>query len=315
MRKAKKVISFLLTLAVLATTLSGFGLIAFAANFPVDKLIEAEDGVLGEVTKVKDEGSSGGTYITVSTGARLDDPTTLSKHDLSFTFDIPSDGTYQVWMRVKILSDSNDSYHFWWDKDPFETKHPGGKGENYIWLKVAETPLKAGARTFNWCHRENGAWIDAIFVTTDASKVPKIESSSAPAASAAPTTSAAPITGAGINKDAKTFTTVDTTNVAIVSDKSASGEKAVQMTKDDRNKPDPSAKGGLEFNLVADKNGVYVVWVRLVSTSGGTDSCWMSVAGGEYKDTSLPPNSADADDYKWARIGSLGTLKAGEASN
>lgn len=204
MRKGKKLVSMLLTAAMLVTMLSGISITAFAAAFNVDTLVECEKGTLAnDIKKVKDKAASGGYYIVADQGGRLDDPASLSKPDVKWEFEIPSDGSYTVFIRAYIPGvggdSGSDSFHFKWDDEAWQTIHPGGL-EEYHWVEVATQSLKAGNHTFSWTHREIGAQLDALFVTADKSKLPSTipgvsTSTPRPTASARPTTSAKPTSG------------------------------------------------------------------------------------------------------------------------
>ena len=319
-----KVISLVTTLALVLSMFSGYSMVYAAGAFSVDTLIEAEDTTLGKGAEVvKDKNASGGKQIT-SSGERVDDPSTVKNPDVVFSVKIPADGKYAVYAKVIILDGGRDSYHFKWDGDEWETVHPGEKGPNYVWLKLAEKDLKAGEHMFYWTHRETLALYDAFFVTTDASKLPSISGgASTPSSSPNPSTSTPSTSGekykqfkaeggsvlfeaedASINKDL----------VGVVEAKSASGEKGVRMNKDDRNIPAKDAKAGIGFEIVADKSGNYNVWVRQSCMTDGNDSCWMSINGADYKDQGLQSGSKDENDFKWQKLGAI-SLSAGETGS
>ena len=138
MRKDKKLVSILLTVAMLVTMLSGVSIPVFAAAFGVDTLVECEDGELNnDIETFKDNAASGGKYIVASKGGRLDDPDSLSKPDVRWEFEIPSDGSYTVFIRAYIPGvggdSGSDSFHFKWDDEAWQTIHPGGV-EEYHWV-------------------------------------------------------------------------------------------------------------------------------------------------------------------------------------
>lgn len=330
-----KSISILLSIAMLITCFAGFTTTVFAANAAVDTVIELEKCTIApEAQAIADKTASGGKYITYEGGDRVDAPENVAKPDVSVTFDIPADGTYYLFMRALFSDGGKDSFHYKWDNETWQTMHPGEK-TTWTWIKIAATAstdtvtLKAGKHTLSMTHREWGGQWDAIFLTTDQSKVPK-DSGTAPIAT--PTgTATAPATTPGTStasSNAKTFKTVEgqlmfeaedaVVNkelVTVVSEKQASGGKAVQLSKEDKVVPPKTASGGIEFNVEIDKTAQYFMNIRYVSTSGGTDSSWLSFNGSDFKDTALPPESTDEFDYKWKKYSSMGSLTAGSKVN
>lgn len=315
-RRLGKAVSLFVTLSFLLSMFSGIPVVNAATVFSTDTLIEAEDTTLGKGAIKADDKGATGKAIT-SDGDRVDDPAAVKNPDIVFSFKVPAEGTYGVYAKVKILDGGRDSYHFKFDGDDWETVHPGEKGENYVWLKLAEKNLTAGDHMFYWTHREVKAFYDSFFVTTDASKLPAIDGgSTTPGASSTPDT---PSTGTEQLKQFKLeggsvlFEAEEATTkkelVSIVDAPSASGKKAVLMNKDDRNAPAKTAEAGLGFELVTDKKGSYAVWARMVVKTDGNDSCWLSANGGDYKDTWLPSGSKDDNDYQWSKITSI-TLEA-----
>ncbi len=317
-RATKKVVSLFTTLALFLSLFGGYGAVYAADVFSVDTLIEAEDTTLGAGALVtEDETASGGKYIT-SSGDRVDDPASVKNPDVVFTVNIPSDGTYAVYAKVIIIDGGRDSYHFKWDGEDWETVHPGEKGTDYVWLKLSEKALTAGDHMFYWTHRESLAIYDAFFVTADVFKLPAI--------SGGPTSSSEP----GSSVDSGEYNQFATEGgsvmfeaeeaslnedlVGVVESESASGGKGVRMNKDDRNLPAVDAEAGIGFEIAADKTGTYNVWVRQSCMTDGNDSCFMSVNGAEYKDTGIQSGSADENDFKWQKLGTM-SLNEGETGS
>ncbi len=64
MRKGKRLVSAVLTVAMLVMTAAGLSTTAFAQTFSVDTLVECEAGELSnDIETVEDAAASGGTYI------------------------------------------------------------------------------------------------------------------------------------------------------------------------------------------------------------------------------------------------------------
>lgn len=326
MRKGKKLVSMLLTAAMLVTMLSGVSITAFAAAFNVDTLVECEKGALAnDMKKVKDKAASGGYYIVTDQGGRLDDPASLPKPDVKWEFEIPSDGSYTVFIRAYIPGvggdSGSDSFHFKWDDEAWQTIHPGGL-EEYHWVEVATQSLKAGNHTFSWTHRENGAQLDALFVTADKSKLPSTipgvsTSTPRPPASAQPTASAKPTSG---TKPAGKVFEVVGNGVGIEAEAGVFGEKYIVSEAKDASggkyilasgeKPASDPKKGTDadasYTFKVNAAGMYTVWARLKSVDEGRDSVY---AGLDRNYAYFQP--AVSPDWQWVQLTS-GQISAGE---
>lgn len=173
MVRGKRIIGVLVTIAMMVTCMSGLSIPAFAASFAVDQIVECERGTLSsDVKKEADKKASGGKYIVVGGSERINDPAAEKGAFAKWSFDIPSDGNYLVFARVLLPTGNNDSFHYRWDSESWQTVHPGAKTD-WTWIQVGKgTALKAGSHTFEWIPREKEGMIDALFVTTDAAKVP-----------------------------------------------------------------------------------------------------------------------------------------------
>lgn len=178
MKGTKKMISVLLSICMLAGLLPAAGFAA-GKTFAVDTVVEAEAGTLGDkVVKGKDKDASGGVYIAVTEGERVDDPA-AQKPDASYVFNIPADGTYEIWLLTNMKSESSDSFHYRWDGAAYA--RTGKVTDGFAWIKVTSAQLTKGEHTFDMVHRENDVWFDAWFVTNDPSKVPTAGGSAATA--------------------------------------------------------------------------------------------------------------------------------------
>lgn len=323
----KKTISIIICMAMLTGCLSGLIFTAGAATaFNVNTLIECEAGKLNKdsVSTQKDKTASGSKYIIAEGAERIDEPN-MKKPDASWNIKIPAEGSYTVYLKAYIPSGSNDSLHFWWDNGAaYTTVHPG-ENTDWKWIELGETQLKAGDMTFAITHREPGAYWDAIFVSDGSAQPPAITTSIGGGSSAAATATAS---GTGKLNPVKTIETkdgsvmfeaedivVDTGDVTIEKESGASGKSTVVLSLDDRNAPAATTPGGLEANIKADIKGTYNIWIKYVSTDGGTDSSWGSVGGASYKDTPLPPESSDAKDYHWLKYGTVTGIAEGAAFN
>lgn len=80
--KGKRGLAIILTLSMLMYLLTGFGpaVMAADARFAAEKPFEAENGKLsGAMKKTKDTGASGGYFISVTEGARVDEPAKMRR--------------------------------------------------------------------------------------------------------------------------------------------------------------------------------------------------------------------------------------------
>ena len=99
--KGKRGLAIILTLSMLMYLLTGFGpaVMAADARFAAEKPFEAENGKLsGAMKKTKDTGASGGYFISVTEGARVDEPAKMQP-EASYVFTVPVDGEYQFWTK------------------------------------------------------------------------------------------------------------------------------------------------------------------------------------------------------------------------
>ena len=332
MVKTKRIISVLLTIAMLVTCMSGFAISVYAANFAVDKVVECEDGKLSsDVKSVTSKDASGGKYIMVEeSGGRINDPAAEKGAYAKWTFDIPSDGTYLVFARVLLPTGNNDSFHYRWDSENWQTIHPGEQ-TSWTWIQVgkAGTTLKAGTHTFEWIPREKAGMFDAIFVTTDASKVPSNPGGLATPPPATPV--AKPTATANTDSStAKTFETKDgmvmielediTLNkemFGLVDQKAASGGKGITPLINSKVLPDVSAKAGAEFNVKVDKSGTYSLFLRYTAKNDGNDSGYWSANGAAFKNIAYSPLTGDDEsNFNWIKVNiGVSALSAGSTLN
>jgi hypothetical protein len=147
------------------------GYMVFGAQNPT-LVWEAEDGDLfGAFEFGSDPAASGGHYVHVPNGmgTRFNGPD--EKHKITFTFDIPKDGTYRIKGSVHAANGGDDS--FW-------VKVNGSPTDGYLWdvsqntsyeqdyvndrygADPVEVLLSAGANTVSVYLREDGTRLDRI---------------------------------------------------------------------------------------------------------------------------------------------------------
>jgi hypothetical protein len=139
--------------------------------------------VRGTITSpmlIKDDPTaSGGSYITVATPneSPSNAPASTVEGVAKYTFSVGATGTYRIWARVSAPSNGDDS--FWvrmGDSGPWIRWNGMALGTAYHWVLVAADP-PASPATFNLvadgtyelqiAYREDGARLDALYITND----------------------------------------------------------------------------------------------------------------------------------------------------
>ncbi len=151
---------------------------------PADFFLEAECAQVGsEWTEVNEpEASQGralvfeqnaqGYFQSQKEGADFAGP----ERNIAFQFEVPLDGTYRIWARVKAPSAKDDSFwvrlnsgdwHQWWKG--FATNQ---YTNNYKWIELQADNLPyplnftRGTQRLEFSYRENGTYLDKIFITS-----------------------------------------------------------------------------------------------------------------------------------------------------
>lgn len=143
---------------------------------------EAECTAFGPNWQIQNSSlASNGSFINVNQGTQsLEAPTENTADHLVFTFEIPQDGVYRLWGRVRVPSADDDS--FWvkmddgdwilwnsitggasWGWDDIHNSNAGGNAEVYN--------LSSGEHKLYITYREDGAELDKILVVNN-SNVP-----------------------------------------------------------------------------------------------------------------------------------------------
>jgi hypothetical protein len=131
------------------------------------------------MSKVTAGGCFGGQYIQTATA---------NSGTGSWSFSVPSSGTYYVWGRVHAVDADHDSFFVKMDSGT-EDIYDAAEGlwsPNWQWTRVNGrngTPvpltlnprtfsLSAGAHTLTFRGRETSTWLDRVIVTNDPGFVP-----------------------------------------------------------------------------------------------------------------------------------------------
>ena len=93
---------------------------------------------------------------------------------LSYTFDVPVEGTYKVWGRVKTPNTNDDSFWFRIDNQKWVRWNDLPHSSTWVWDEVHNSDeldipiienLSSGTHTLTVSFREDGAGLDQIFIT------------------------------------------------------------------------------------------------------------------------------------------------------
>ncbi len=131
--------------------------LGFNPNAPMFEL-EAEDGNLIAPTQVQmDPAANGGAYIDDRSGGG----------SATYTIDIPTAGTYAVWLRVQSINGGANSFFVAVDGDEevFQIFPPTSDG--YIWRQEREVDLGAGEVKIQVRTRERKTRLDQLLVAGD----------------------------------------------------------------------------------------------------------------------------------------------------
>ncbi len=122
-----------------------------------------------------DATASGGSYIATPTGTTPNIPDTLTSPSVSYSFSVPTAGTYSVWARVKAVDSSSNSFHY--------AVNPAGAGGyalrstvtygSWVWVNLTSSAsLSAGANVVALKYAAANCKIDQVIVSPDTAYVP-----------------------------------------------------------------------------------------------------------------------------------------------
>ncbi len=325
MSKVNKMpICILLTVCML---LSMFSVPVIAADSSSAIFIEAEDGKLnssGLFSKVKDKEASGGSYIVAAvTGvAKLEDPDSKDPH-VTWEFDVPTDGTYYIWMRYACKGDSSDNYFIGFNDEKINSQYGNSveaTGEFWNWQRVYSSaqPLKAGKNTIKLYPREYNLKVDAFYVTADQDFVPdelakmqeeaeKREEEAAANRVVEPIGPVNKFDGHGTMFEAESSASE---GLITINDENASERKAIEMPKlpsnFDREKPELYGTPAVTYTVEIPKNGTYYVWARMYAPTKSSDTSWICWDIEDYTKIDYTVH----EEYSWQKVLST-TLTAG----
>ena len=322
--KGKRGLAIILTLSMLMYLLTGFGpaVMAADARFAAEKPFEAENGKLsGAMKKTKDTGASGGCFISVTEGARVDEPAKMQP-EASYVFTVPVDGEYQFWTKSYMKDEGADSFWARFDENAY-IYCGGAVTDGYTWKNHSGVTAKltAGTHTLDIVHRENNTKFDMICITTDPEKSigKEVQTTAKPTASASPTASATATVKPGTMDWSKVNVveigdtgsvlfeaedmTIEKSIAAIENNAGASKKKAVAFITDAKEQKDALLPGAVSFRVKAPR-GTYKVWMRYAAATDGNDSAYKSINGAAYTDQAFGVTGSK-ETFAWTLVGSI----------
>ncbi len=242
---------------------------------------------------------------------------------VSFQVMVPETGKYHVWARVKAPSGQDDS--FWvrlngsaWQVWGSNFNVPS-YSSNYKWVKMQAGSLNSpldfskGMNTLEFTYRENGTYLDQVFISSNASA--PLDNSEPLAANVcnepvnppAPPPPPAPSAG-------QFYLEAECTNVGSawtkVPDADADNGYAIVYNQGNQgfiqNPNDPnfgSSDKRVTFSFDLPSSGNYYIWVRVKTPSKQDDSFWVRQNGGSWRywwQGLNDPRSASA--YYWVQL-------------
>ncbi|MBO3747792.1 carbohydrate-binding protein [Streptosporangiaceae bacterium NEAU-GS5] len=142
---------------------------------------EAESGTVTAPMQIQSDANAwGGQFVTVAAGNNSTG-SAPSSGLATIPFSVPTAGTYRFWGRVMAPADTDDSFWVKIDNGGYVNWNDITAGAAWHWAPVtndsaSDAPitasLAAGAHTMTVAYREDGAKLDRILATTDASFTP-----------------------------------------------------------------------------------------------------------------------------------------------
>lgn len=141
-------------------------------TFSAEQFFEAEAGNINRpMQQYSSKDASGGQYLMnhYTTTRRIEDPALQAEPDVSFAMDIPADGDYFLWLRVKVPA-SGEIF------GQYLTFYAGTGDANYNvclaritegweWQRITNLRLEKGKTTIDFKHKDFGFGIDKVFLT------------------------------------------------------------------------------------------------------------------------------------------------------
>ncbi len=155
-------ISILIAIVMLLSTLAPAA-VAEEKVFGLDEYINAEDGVLDDVTVVSVTDTIGGKYINLGGGGRFDDTASITTPQATYKINVAEDGNYVMWYRAWCSNDGSNSFWYRWDSGEWEMCQPS-VDVTWVYGQTSVVHLTAGEHTFSIYRREPNAKIDFFYL-------------------------------------------------------------------------------------------------------------------------------------------------------
>lgn len=147
-----------------------------SSSFKTEEFIEAELGKInGPIAKFSGSNASADNYLMnhYTTSNRLQDPALQELPDISYNIEIPADGDYFIWMRVKVPAFQNmfgNYLSLYIGSDNLYYNACILKRNNdWEWQRVTNLRLKKGIHSIDFKHKDFHLGIDKIFITSTGS--------------------------------------------------------------------------------------------------------------------------------------------------
>ena len=137
-------------------------------------MFEAESSASEGLIIKDDKDASGKKAIEMPklpSGFDREKPERLSPPSVTYTVEIPKDGTYYVWARMYAENGGTDTSWICFDTDKYTKIDYSTHGE-YSWQKVLTGSLTAGVHTLNLVSRENGMVFDKFIISSNVAFMP-----------------------------------------------------------------------------------------------------------------------------------------------
>lgn len=129
---------------------------------------------LGEdLIVVDDNAASNGKYVTVRDDLSSIDSEPDEVGIIAIPIMIDKHKEFDLYFRLNCPSDNEDSFWVQIDNDRFVAYDGLNTNGEWQWVHISSVPLLAGNHTIKIAYRENGAKLDRIYFTNDASQVPQ----------------------------------------------------------------------------------------------------------------------------------------------
>lgn len=289
-----------------ATTQSGGG--SGAVYLP----LEAESGArISPMVAAADSLASGDQFVWVPQGTGNSTTSPGGPGAVTVSYSAPTSGTYALWARTIASSISDDSFFVRSDGVLIQNPWNVPVSSTWQWNKITELSLGNGAHTVEFRHREDGAKLDRLILTTDLAFTPTGESGDIPAGGGgAFQESSGMVVMEGENFHASDGRT-DPNGVNWQAETAVAGYVGAGYV----GVPTPATQtdwaNGCEvsYNINFTSTGNHVVWVRRYAADTGQNSVHHGVDGTQ---TSGVDNTADYGSWVWKNLGTVNISSTGE---